>query len=77
MISTHLFLSFPVTHTSVSQLVQSVYDQEIIKIVIIVSLTLCTVCLVRMESSSNCPVSREAGTCSMPKFESTWGVSEI
>ena len=30
-----------------------------------------------MQSSAYCPVSREAGTCSMPKFESTWGVSEI
>ena len=30
---------------------------------------------VRMESSANCPVVREGGTCSMPKFESTWGVS--
>ena len=32
--------------------------------------------LVRMESSAYCPVSREAGTCSTPKFESTWGVSK-
>ena len=30
---------------------------------------------VSMKSRAYCPVSRETGSCSLPKFESTWGVS--
>ena len=82
MSGTHPCSSFPLTRISVSiiLLLKLIFGVQLTFFIYYFHTHICTIIinLVRMESSANCPVSREAGgTCSMPKFESTWGVSEL